>query len=140
MNFELEDVGPSFGLPLFFSVAGTGFEGRASVIRRYCAKGAEVRLEREPDNSFDPMAIAVFMTWYTQAKRPIDEHIGYVPRALAEELTELMHTRRLKIERAAVHNVIATEAMESPRVTVKIEGTLAADSVQIKLPIEEKKN
>lgn len=42
-------------------VAGTGFEGRESIIRRYCRDGVAAELRREPLNTHDPNAIAVLI-------------------------------------------------------------------------------
>ena len=42
-------------------VAGTGFEGRAEIIRSHCGDGVSVLLRREPDNRHNPDAIAVYL-------------------------------------------------------------------------------
>lgn len=42
-------------------ITGTGFEDRAKIIREHCSVGAPVRLVREPGNSHDPKAIAVYL-------------------------------------------------------------------------------
>ncbi|MFP4462997.1 MAG: HIRAN domain-containing protein, partial [Guyparkeria sp.] len=42
-------------------VAGTGFEGRAPIIRRHCKVGAPVFLVRERANKHDENAVAVYM-------------------------------------------------------------------------------
>lgn len=43
-------------------VAGTGFEGRAAVIRAHVRDGMPVQLRREPTNPHDPNAIAVLVS------------------------------------------------------------------------------
>jgi len=42
-------------------VAGTGFEGRASLIRRYVREGMPALLRRDPANAYDPNAVAVLI-------------------------------------------------------------------------------
>ncbi len=42
-------------------VAGTGFENRATIIRRYCHDGMVAVLKREPNNPYNPNAIAVYI-------------------------------------------------------------------------------
>lgn len=42
-------------------VSGTGYEGRATVIRRHCRAGMAVLLRREPQNEHDSNAIAVYL-------------------------------------------------------------------------------
>lgn len=42
-------------------VAGTGFEGRAVIIQRYCKEGSKVALKREPNNKHDSNSIAVYL-------------------------------------------------------------------------------
>lgn len=42
-------------------VAGTGFGGRARIIRKHCRDGQEVILKRQPRNKHDPNAIAVYL-------------------------------------------------------------------------------
>jgi single-stranded-DNA-specific exonuclease len=58
-------------------LAGVSFEGRQEVVARL-QPGAPVRLVRQPDNEFDPNAIAVFA--------PTGEQIGYLNRRLASVL------------------------------------------------------
>jgi hypothetical protein len=42
-------------------VAGTGFEGRASLIRKHCREGLKAVLKREPSNRHDENAVAVLL-------------------------------------------------------------------------------
>ena len=42
-------------------VAGTGFEGRAAIIRKHCRPRMPVTLRREPKNAHDPNAVAVML-------------------------------------------------------------------------------
>jgi hypothetical protein len=60
------------------SIIGTRFRGSDAVtIVGALPRGSRLRLEREPDNAFDPNAIAVYYG---------DTHLGYVPRVHATEL------------------------------------------------------
>lgn len=73
-------------------VAGTGFEGRAGRIRLAVKPGMPVKLVPEPNNKFDPNAIAVFVpvrAWFTLFLKS-DVHIGYVKRDRAEFFTRKM--------------------------------------------------
>jgi single-stranded-DNA-specific exonuclease len=58
-------------------LAGVSFEGRQEVVARL-QPGAPVRLVRQPDNEFDPNAIAVFA--------PTGEQVGFLNRRLASVL------------------------------------------------------
>lgn len=42
-------------------VAGTGFEGRASIIQIHCKIGMKAILKRDPTNEYDSNAISVFL-------------------------------------------------------------------------------
>lgn len=57
-------------------VAGTGFEGRAEVIRRHVRSGMLVQLRREPSNPHDPNAVAVLVE--------VPRLFGLLGRGLAE--------------------------------------------------------
>jgi single-stranded-DNA-specific exonuclease len=58
-------------------LAGVTFEGRQDVVARL-QPGSPVRLVRQPDNEFDPNAVAVFA--------PDGEQVGYLNRRLASVL------------------------------------------------------
>ena len=84
---------PSFVLMLMSNfptiqtrVAGVSFENRDGSLRqtyvRQAKKGDVLALRREPDNPFDPYAMAVDWTDAEGASR----QLGYVPRALASVL------------------------------------------------------
>lgn len=100
-------------------VAGTGFENRATKIRLAVKPGMEVKLIPEPDNKFDPNAIAVFVTvrgWYTLFLKS-DIQIGYVKRDRAELLSKRISAGG-KILSARV--VSMHTQREHPRVSLKI--------------------
>lgn len=70
-------------------VTGTGFDKRASLIRKYIKVDMPLFLEQEPNNVFDPNAIAV----YIQIKKffslkPTKVKIGYIKRSRAEFFTK----------------------------------------------------
>lgn len=65
---------------LNFRVAGVTFEGRQEVISKLDG-GEACLLKPEPQNPFDPNAIAVYV-----ARTPDVEHVGYVPREVAAEI------------------------------------------------------
>lgn len=64
------------------AVVGVTFEGRQELLAELYATQEETseitgRLQREPENRFDPNAIAVSVE---------GQHIGYIPKALAAKL------------------------------------------------------
>jgi hypothetical protein len=59
-----------------------------------------IRLEREPENRFDPNALKVVL----QEIRP-DMHIGYIARDVAARLAKLVDDGRIGIEAAAVTEI-----------------------------------
>lgn len=62
-------------------LVGVTFEGRQGVIERLRA-GVPLRMERQPDNEFDPNAIALF--------DPHGEQVGFLNRRLASVLAPLL--------------------------------------------------
>ena len=101
-------------------VAGTGFEGRASVIRKHCHVGTEVVLEREPDNMNDSNAIAVYLkvpkfgglfgTGLTK--------IGYIKKGTAKSLAKAMDAGTNIT--GHVESFYAPPGRDYPRVTLEI--------------------
>ncbi|HEY5901539.1 MAG TPA: HIRAN domain-containing protein, partial [Anaerolineales bacterium] len=70
---------------LIVKVAGVTFEGRQEHLRRL--RGHEpVRIVPEPENSYDPNALAVHIALDDQTV----VHVGYVPRELAAEIAPLL--------------------------------------------------
>lgn len=63
-------------------VAGTTYRENIEEIAEWLETGANLRLQREPENKFDPSAIAVY-----DAQNNI---LGYVPRAKNEVLARLL--------------------------------------------------
>jgi HIRAN domain len=104
-------------------VAGTGFEGRASIIRNHCSNGQRVELRREPSNRHDPNAIAV----YIEAPRLFGllgkglRQIGYIKAPAAGGLSKRMD-EGLKVE-ATVASFYAPPDRDHPRVSLNLEYT-----------------
>ena len=90
-------------------LAGVTFEGRQEVVARL-GQGALLRLERQPDNEYDPNAIALFDA--------VGDHVGFFNRRLAAALAPV-------IDRGAVFEVSVTEvtgaAEETRGVNVLVE-------------------
>jgi hypothetical protein len=102
-------------------VAGTGFEGRASVIRGHCRTGVKAELTREPQNQHDPNAIAVFIEipifFGIFGKRM--RQIGYIKAPAADGLAKRMD-EGLKIS-AIVSSFYAPPGRDHPRVSLTLE-------------------
>jgi len=69
-----------------FTVKGTFIGNRMTHISKYVGHGSKFRLDREPENEFDPNAIAVKQIF----KSGGSVMLGYVPRELAAEWAPLM--------------------------------------------------
>jgi hypothetical protein len=102
-------------------VAGTGFEGRAEIIRKHCRPGTPVSLKREPSNQHDPNAVAVSLRvprlggiLGSSMKK-----IGYVKKGTAKSLARRLD-EGAKIS-GRVHSMFAPEEMNHPRVTVELD-------------------
>lgn len=102
-------------------VAGTGFEGRASIIQRYCKEGKAVVLKREPGNQHDPNAVAVYLAvprlfglLGTSRKK-----IGYIKASKSSTIAKKMDAGE-KIT-GYVKYCLASEGREFPKVTLDLE-------------------
>lgn len=69
---------------ILVKVAGVTFEGRQGIISMLTGKEA-VRIVAEPENKFDKNALAVHVSRGGEV-----QHIGYVPRDLAETFAPLL--------------------------------------------------
>lgn len=102
-------------------VTGTGFEGRKSIIDRYCKEGRGVVLKREPNNSHDENAVAV----YLRVPRLFGllgaskKQIGYIKSNTAKSLAKKMDSGT-KVT-AYVKSFYAPEGMDHPRVTIELD-------------------
>ncbi|MHB8066356.1 MAG: HIRAN domain-containing protein [Desulfobaccales bacterium] len=102
-------------------LAGTGFDNRASIIRRYCQVGIEAVLKREPDNPHDPNAIAVFIMvprLFGFLGRNLQQ-IGYIKANTAKGLAKRMDAG-LSIQ-ANIINVYAPPDVNYPKVTLELD-------------------
>jgi len=101
-------------------IAGTGYEGRARVIRSYCREGRNITLKREPKNKYDTNAIAVYI------HAPImfgllgkwKKQIGYIKASTAKNLARKMDGGE-KLS-ASVISYYAPKHEKHPRVTIEI--------------------
>lgn len=103
-------------------LAGTGYDGRAPVIRQFAEVGAPVFLRRERANYHDPNAIAVdlevSLLWGLWKPR---RHIGYVPRTRAARLAPKIDSGAMVIQRAWISNLYGLDWKDFPDVTVTVE-------------------
>jgi hypothetical protein len=102
-------------------LAGTNFNNRKSTIRRHCRKGMEAILKREPDNSFDSNAIAVFIAvphlWGLLGQSL--KQIGYIKATTAKALAKRMDAG-LSIQ-ARIINVYAPADTNYPKITLELD-------------------
>lgn len=102
-------------------VAGTGFEGRARVIRRHCRDGMSVHLQREPHNPHDSNAIAVYLVvprlfgLLGQARL----QIGYIKAGAAKSLAARMDAG-VPVT-GYVRSFYAPPERDFPRVSLRLE-------------------
>jgi len=102
-------------------IKGTGFSGRAKVIRKYCKKNMEVLLKRDIYNEYDDFAIAVYIItpnfWglFGRGKR----QIGFIESNLAKKLCEQINSG-VKVT-GVVSNCYAPEGREHPNVSIALE-------------------
>ena len=102
-------------------VAGTSFEGRASIIKRHCRDGRKVILKREPNNQYDANAIAV----YLEVPRigglfgKSLKQIGFIKASTAKSLAKKMDSG---VEVTGfVRSFYAPAGWDSPRVSLTLE-------------------
>ena len=104
------------GLPRCY-VVGTGFEGRARIIRKHCHKTMGVELRREPNNSHDPNAVSVWVEVrsFLGSKRKL---IGYLKRSHAERIAKVLDKNyRLW---AQIDEIYDPEGKEFPNVKLNV--------------------
>ena len=101
-------------------VAGTGFEGRNKVIRKFCRNGMPVTLRRELNNKYDANAIAVVIN-----VKPFfglfgirQLQIGYIKSSAAKGLSKIIDSgQNLK---AKISSYYAPPGLDHPRVSLEI--------------------
>jgi hypothetical protein len=81
---------------IYIKVAGVTYEGRQAHLARL--RGDEpCRIIPEPENAFDPNALAVHVVIEGEIK-----HVGYVPRDLAAEIAPLLEGESLMVKIAEI--------------------------------------
>lgn len=81
-------------------VAGVTFEGRQDIISRM--QGQEVvRIEPEPQNPYDPNALAVKVAFPPESKWGI-AHVGYIPKDMAAIISPVLDGESLMVEIAEI--------------------------------------
>lgn len=102
-------------------VAGTGFEGRASIIQNHCKVGKTVILKREPSNSHDPNAVAVYLTVPRLFGLLGTSHkqIGYLKASKSPTVAKRMDAG--ETISGCVKYCLAPEGREVPKVTLDLE-------------------
>ena len=100
-------------------VAGTGHEGRGRRIQAFCRKGTKVKLVREPLNTHDRNAIAVFaqirVLWGLW--KPWHQ-IGYIKADRAISWARKIDSGELEFVAAEVTSMDAAKGRDHPRVSV----------------------
>lgn len=103
-------------------LSGTGFQGRAAVIRRFGAIGSAARLVREPDNKHDANAIRVDLecTILFGLLRPY-RHIGYIAASRASRLAPKIDSGAMEVLSASIVNMYAPPGQLFPDVTIEVK-------------------
>ena len=99
-------------------ITGTGFEGRARIIRKHCQEGREVHLKREPNNKYDKNAIAVYLIipgWLWSSKK----QIGYIQASMNDYLAKKMDSGT-KIK-ASIKSFDAPKDRDHPQVALSLD-------------------
>lgn len=104
------------------ALVGTGYDGRAPVIRRFARLGSVVHLRRDAANAHDPNAIAIDLEvpllWGLWRPR---RHIGFVPKERAARLASRLDSGDLVVQRAHITNLYGLDWKDFPDVTVTVE-------------------
>lgn len=102
-------------------VAGTGFEGRGTVIQRHCKEGRHVILERETNNKHDKNAVAVYIViprLFGLLGSSLKQ-IGYIKSNTAKSLAKRMDAGETIT--GYVKSYYAPQGRDHPRVTLELE-------------------
>lgn len=110
----------------FFKVAGVTFEGRQYVINDM-NKDDVVYLQAEPDNKYDPKAIAVMLK-----QRPLettgDLKIGYIAKDRTADVHQMMNQDNFECHIDEITGGFQTvEGIASYGVTLRLEASYHAD-------------
>lgn len=102
-------------------VAGTGFEDRADVIRKYVVNGMPVQLRRDPTNPYDSNAIAVLISvprlFGLLGRSQLQ--IGHIKASAAKSVAAKMDSGVLV--RGFVKSFHAPSGLDHPRVSLRLE-------------------
>ena len=101
-------------------LAGTGFEGREKIIRKYLYKNPKVILIRDPKNIYDSNAIEVCIETpilFGLLGRSVWQ-IGYIKATTAKSLARRMDSG--VVFTASIESYWAPPDREHPRVTIEI--------------------
>ena len=102
-------------------LAGTGYEGRADVIRRMGRKGSKLRLVREPANKHDANAIRVDLECrFLFGLLKLYRHIGYIQAARAARLAPKIDGGAIRLLDASIVNLYAPPEQYFPDVTIEV--------------------
>ena len=102
-------------------VAGTGFEGRADIIRKHCKDGMPVQLRRDPSNPYDPNAIAVFISvprMFGLLGQSLTQ-IGYIKAAAAKGVAARIDAGT-EVS-GFIKSFYAPSGIDHPRVSLRLE-------------------
>ena len=103
-------------------LAGTGFEGRETVIRSFAKKGSALQLRREPANKYDKNAIAVWLECRVLfGLLKFWRKIGYIQSTRAQKLAPRIDEGKIQIIRVSVVNLYCPPDLNHPDVTALIE-------------------
>lgn len=102
-------------------LAGTGYEGRAAVIRRMGRKGARLRLVRESANKHDSNAIRVDLECaFLFGSLRLYRHIGYIQASRAATIAGKIDSGEMRILGAEIVNMYAPPHQFVPDVTAEV--------------------
>ncbi len=112
---SVDDYSACNGRTIEAIVAGTGFEGRAELIRDNVEKGMTVILHRDPDNEHDENAIEVLIPYGSHGRL---EQIGFLKKKRANSLSKIMDSG--VTVKAKVNSFYALDKTKHPRISLTI--------------------
>lgn len=98
-------------------VVGTGFEGRATIIRKYCRETMDVQFRRERNNPHDENAVSVWVTipGIIGVKH---RQIGYLKKSHAARIAKVLDARH-KLW-AQIDEIYDPDGQAHPRVRLNV--------------------
>lgn len=103
-------------------VAGVTFEGRQALIAQLTGR-EPCRLQPEPDNHYDPNAIAVHV-----AKNGEVWHIGFIPKELAAQISPFLDGENLMCEIAEITGGFEIDEFETAAFGVRLRIELPTEA------------